>query len=81
MIENVISLLPGECWQFDLQEPDRSLVPQRRQYWRPHFGTRSGPAPRREEAIERLRPVLLEATALRMVSDVPVGVFLSGGID
>jgi asparagine synthase (glutamine-hydrolysing) len=33
------------------------------------------------EAAERLRPVLVEAVSLRMVSDVPVGVFLSGGID
>src|SRR5262249_22654298 len=36
---------------------------------------------RREEALERLRPVLREAAGLRMLSDVPVGVFLSGGID
>lgn len=32
-------------------------------------------------AVERVRPLLREAVALRLVADVPVGVFLSGGID
>jgi asparagine synthase (glutamine-hydrolysing) len=32
-------------------------------------------------AAEQLRPVLEEAVRLQLVSDVPVGVFLSGGID
>jgi asparagine synthase (glutamine-hydrolysing) len=34
-----------------------------------------------KQAVERLQPVLEEAVRLQLVSDVPVGVFLSGGID
>jgi asparagine synthase (glutamine-hydrolysing) len=34
-----------------------------------------------EEAVEELKPVLRDAVTLRLVSDVPLGVFLSGGID
>jgi asparagine synthase (glutamine-hydrolysing) len=34
-----------------------------------------------EQAVERLQPILEEAVRLQLVSDVPVGVFLSGGID
>lgn len=34
-----------------------------------------------DEAVERVRPVLAEAVKLRLIADVPVGVFLSGGID
>jgi asparagine synthase (glutamine-hydrolysing) len=80
LIEGVESLLPGECWRFDLDQPGQLPGPVRSRYWLPPFAA-SPPAVSREEAVERLRPVLEKAAALRMVSDVPVGVFLSGGID
>jgi len=34
-----------------------------------------------EEIVEKLEYILIESFELRMVSDVPVGVFLSGGVD
>ena len=34
-----------------------------------------------KECAERLQPILEEAVCMQLVSDVPVGVFLSGGID
>ncbi len=48
-------------------------------YW--DFPTGEPVFKRRDEALEALRPQLLEAVRLRCISDVPLGAFLSGGID
>lgn len=81
LLAGVNSLLPGACWRFDVSGASSRLAPVKNQYWRPHFASRSAPAMHYAEAVERVRPALLEAVSLRMVADVPVGVFLSGGID
>ena len=50
-----------------------------RPYWHPRF------TPKQElsepEALDRLEAELLEAVRLRLISDVPLGAFLSGGLD
>lgn len=48
-------------------------------YWAPHYT--GGRAPSVEEAAEELLPALRDAVQSRMVADVPLGCFLSGGID
>jgi asparagine synthase (glutamine-hydrolysing) len=50
-------------------------------YWQPRIEPNGTKAPSREDAIESVRARVLESVRLRLRSDVPVGAFLSGGVD
>jgi len=52
-----------------------------RLYWNPEATREPGPARPPQEWAEEILAVLRRAVARRMVSDVPVGVLLSGGLD
>lgn len=75
IFKGVFKLEPGYC--MTLQAGQRNYRP--RQYWDVKFQvTRQGGEQQLgEELIERLR----EAVKIRMVADVPLGAFLSGGVD
>jgi asparagine synthase (glutamine-hydrolysing) len=49
-------------------------------YWCLSYKTKQ-PPPNEHEAAEHLRELLAESVRMRMVSDVPLGVLLSGGVD
>lgn len=72
--EGVFALPPAHTLTFRPGE-----APMLRQYWKiPEGNSFQGS---RSEALEILDSKLAEAVALRLRSDVPVGLFLSGGID
>ncbi|MEW6740166.1 MAG: asparagine synthase (glutamine-hydrolyzing) [Nitrospirota bacterium] len=50
-------------------------------YWDPVFVDRGLEMTPENEIVERLRDLLTESIRLRLMSDVPLGVFLSGGVD
>ena len=50
-----------------------------RRYWLPDFTKKIKIS--EEEAIEETTRILRESTRLRMISEVPLGAFLSGGVD
>ena len=85
MFSDIAAVPPG-C----MVTVDRNLQPTVERYWAPAdlYHGEAAEALRRELAtldedslVDRFEQTLTEAFALRMVSDVPVGLFLSGGID
>ena len=82
LVEGVRSLPPGHTLTWEAGVVSESS------YWdlvdEPVAAGRDGSEPFAQngtQAAERLQPILEEAVRLQLVSDVPVGVFLSGGID
>ena len=67
--------------------PAHSLVfrpgeePELRRYWSPDFSPREADQYSEEELVERLLALLRQGVERRLMSDVPIGFFLSGGID
>ena len=83
--QGVRKLLPGTIVTFTSDTPPGRL-PAPQPYWSlsqvVDAHARSARAPGdRQEAVDALHDLLLDATALRMTADVPVGAFLSGGVD
>lgn len=74
-LRDVRQLPPASLLQFDYEE--RTLGTRR--YWRPAApGTR---APAFDDALQAVDGALRESVRRQMVADVPLGAFLSGGID
>ena len=86
IVEGVRQLLPGHCLRVHATESG-SLKCTIENFATDERGSeqqdRRGPElPRtRDEAVRRLRAELEESIAAHLVSDVPLGVFLSGGMD
>ena len=61
---------------------DRDGTRRERRYWQLRFPVSGGAAPvDRAEAAVRVRELVTNAVERRLMSDVPLGAFLSGGID
>ena len=77
----VSKLLPG-C-HLTIRSADRGFPPPS-PYWslsEAHGQGREDPIRSDQEAVEWLEKLLLDSVKLRMVSDVPLGALLSGGVD
>ena len=70
---DVWSLLPGEMAVFE----DGRF--EKRRYWRLRFN--ENPDLTEQDAASRIIEILEDAVRIRMVSDVPIGAYLSGGLD
>jgi len=77
VFENVEQLPPGHWARIDRQ--GHTL---KKAYWDiPFQVTKHAPSLPEEEYSEKLRELLIDSVRLRLRADVPVGAYLSGGID
>lgn len=74
IIQNVHALLPGHLLTF------KDGRVQTEPYWELRAEAQNGVRPERD-LIAEISELLADSVRLRLVSDVPVGVFLSGGVD
>jgi asparagine synthase (glutamine-hydrolysing) len=75
-LQGVRKLMAGEALSL---APGAGLRTWR--YWQPRIEPNRTKLPSRQDAIESVRARILESVRLRLRSDVPVGAFLSGGVD
>jgi len=71
--QNIYKLRPGHSLSVT---PAGASV---RKYWEPQFAAE--PAVHFDQAVEQIRQLGKDAVERRMISDVPLGAFLSGGVD
>ncbi|HYI11698.1 MAG TPA: asparagine synthase (glutamine-hydrolyzing) [Thermoanaerobaculia bacterium] len=80
IFEGICKLRPGHILTIDA-----SGTPRTRAYWdAARIAESAVAAPFRgsdEEAVDAIESLLADAVRLRMIADVPLGLFLSGGID
>jgi len=76
IVRGISKLQPAHTLTWSVADGTHRL----RRYWSPELGVGDGHRNLEEEG-ERLRAVLHESVRKELISDVPLGVFLSGGID
>ncbi len=76
--KGVRKVRPGHLLRIKIGEDGKVDVEERR-YW--HLPVRQDATITEADALERLQSLISESVELRLASDVPLGVFLSGGVD
>lgn len=74
----VFKLPPGSSVEYSLERAELGPVER---YWAPPAPAANVPVVPEDEAVETIGRLLDDAVALRLRSDVPLGCFLSGGLD
>jgi asparagine synthase (glutamine-hydrolysing) len=84
LIDDVFSLPPGHSMSVPVAAPPRAITPK--PYWNFGEAAKSGIVDHKEKitvdsAAHNLLPVLEDAVTRHLIADVPLGVFLSSGLD
>jgi asparagine synthase (glutamine-hydrolysing) len=82
LLEGVFSLPPGH--RILLYVPERRRVPRARPWWDPVQSPAARDVQKPSDlasAAQRLRPLLEDSVRAHLIADVPIGLFLSSGLD
>ena len=82
LVEGVFSVPPGHCLSFPADAPPEKPAPKPYWIYSDAVLQQEGPPPKTfQEAAKLLRPLLEETVRDHLIADVPLGVFLSSGLD
>ena len=76
MFKGISKLSPGHALTFDVNTGEIQIAP----YWNPAGYAEHEPADESQE-VEELLELIQDSVGMRLMSDVPFGAFLSGGVD
>jgi asparagine synthase (glutamine-hydrolysing) len=82
MFKGVFSLPPGH--RMLVHVPDRRKIPRTHPWWDPRRSSAARDSKRPGDfssAVKQVRPLLQDAVRAHLIADVPVGLFLSSGLD
>ena len=80
LVDGIYSLPPGHCGYVSCDQSSASFQPKA--YWSVADAARSdAPEPRGTSPIARVREALEDSVRCHLLADVPLGIFLSSGID
>ncbi|WP_088889153.1 asparagine synthase (glutamine-hydrolyzing) [Leptolyngbya ohadii] len=75
IFKDILTLPPGHY--LVAQNGKLTIAP----YWQPDFSTVADPSRSERDYLEEFEQLLIDATLIRLRADVPVGAYLSGGLD
>lgn len=78
MYKDIYKLEPATYIHYDLKE---KKIIKKGEYWKLHVNTKAHGSRKRGEVLEDVRELIRKSVERQMIADVPVGTFLSGGVD
>jgi asparagine synthase (glutamine-hydrolysing) len=82
LVEDIFSIPPGHCISFSAYAPPTKPSPKPYWVYSDAVLQHDGPGPKDfNQAARQLRPLLEETVQDHLIADVPLGIFLSSGLD